>query len=125
MSRPYPKFKSSGTVSMTTTYVRWDLTNTQSTPTSMKLASLLFYVSSIASSASIITCKVTRDTLADELVLPEWTVTLGIGATTATDGTALSLMDSFIIPPYSTLYLWVKTNTGSCTGDSAVLVGEA
>lgn len=116
------QYSSSGTRSMSTTYASWTLTAPVTTFTGLELGGLWIFVNTI-SSATEITWKITRDSAGDEALTPEYTETLVTGQTTATDGSianALQLpLPSMGSVDLKTIYLWVKTDAGTCTGSEA------
>lgn len=120
--QPIASFKSGGTRSMSTSYASWTLTNAGKA-TALRLSNLTIYVNTI-SSATTLTCKISRDSSGDELIVPEWEIDLIAGQTTAADGTAISILDDLALgQSLSTVYLWVKTDAGTCTGSEAILSG--
>lgn len=71
-------------------------------------------LSSIAGGATKVTAWFTWDAAGDEYCQPPVESSINTGFTTATKGTALWGIDSFMrIPEGKTLYLWAKLNAGT------------
>lgn len=103
-----------------------ELQSTQTTPTKLLLSGLWLYVTTIASSPTTLTVKLSRDSGGDELILPEWELDLITGQTTATDGTAIGFLSDIALGQnLSSVYLWIKTDAGTCTLTEALLTGIA
>lgn len=115
---------STGTsMSLTTTYSSVLLgssatdAESESVPQRALLSYIIGTVTSIASSASAVTFKLTADADGDIPLTDEVTVPILIGQTTATSGAIQALLE-FLFSQQSSwdgLYLWAKTNTGTCT----------
>ena len=90
-----------------------------------KLNSIIVQVSSIASSATKIHFKLATDTGGDKIIIPTTEADLDTGITTATEGSIAARIDLVIgLSSGDTLYLFYKTNTGTCTIDKAILTWE-
>ena len=84
--------------------------------------SLVVQVSSIASSATKISFKLATDTGGDEIIIPTTEADIDTGITTATDGAIAARIDLDVgLSSGDTLYLFYKTNTGTCTVDKVIL----
>lgn len=85
------------------------------------LGPLVLEVTAIASSATTLTWYVSRDLAGDVPVTLEVTETIRTGKTTATAGSVARDMDSPYkrnathTPAAGRLYLWAKTNVGTCS----------
>jgi hypothetical protein len=79
------------------------------------LDTLVGAVDTIASSAATITWKLTSDVAGDRPITAETTWTILVGETTATSGSVVSQPGQWFIPKVAgTVYLWAKTDTGTC-----------
>jgi hypothetical protein len=88
------------------------------------MQSLHVEVSGISSATSLIV-KLTRDSAGDFAITPIATGSLVTGQTSATTGTVvLSVGDVPTIAGYNTLYIWARTDAGTCTGSLAILTTE-
>ena len=84
--------------------------------------SLVVQVSSIASSAAKISFKLATDTGGDEIIIPTTEADIDTGITTAADGAIAARIDLDVgLSSGDTLYLFYKTDTGTCTVDKVII----
>tara|TARA_Y100001938_G_scaffold147887_1_gene230173 strand:- start:2664 stop:3077 length:414 start_codon:yes stop_codon:yes gene_type:complete len=90
-----------------------------------KISAVTIHVSSIASSASQVSFRMTSDSTGDKTLLSGLAGDLDVGITTATDG-SVTYVFSFIqsVPTNDTVYLFYKTNTGTVTIDEVIITWE-
>jgi hypothetical protein len=84
------------------------------------LESLNITVDTIAAGATSLTLRVTSDVGGDECIIPDTTATISTGISTATDGT-VAFSSGIAFTNINTanqadaiVYVWVKTNAGTC-----------
>ncbi len=110
-----------GSQALTTTFASMTLTGTKLVPNAYWLGTLWIFVNTIASSASSLTFRITRDSAGDECIIPDTTVSFTTGKTTAADGTVIACINVPAFTSTQTLYLFAKTDTGTCTCSEAQL----
>lgn len=105
--------KWTGSEALSTTYADVELAGVRASAT--QLTGIYLYVTTI-SSATALTVGISRDAGGDEWLMPPTAVDLSTGVTTATDGSAVIEM-ALDRPALSStsVYLWAKTDTGTCT----------
>lgn len=104
----------SGTKALTTAYASQELTLPDGMVGGRQYFGVLFlYLSSMASTPTMATVKISRDSAGDLLVCPEFTATIKAGQTTATKGSVI--VDYSHVPMYSiaNLYVWIKLDVGT------------
>lgn len=90
-----------------------------------KLQSLIVQVSSIASSATKVNFKIATDTGGDEIIIPDTSADIDTGITTAAKGATATRIDLDIgLLSGDTVYVFFKTDTGTCTIDQAFITWE-
>lgn len=90
-----------------------------------KLQSLIVQVSSIASSAAKINFKIATDTTGDAIVIPDTSADIDTGITTAAKGATAARIDLDMgLLSGDTVYVFFKTDTGTCTIDQVFLSWE-
>lgn len=133
-SRIYQYFhavNSTGTTALTTAFPATptrtiDLTGGQVViPTSRWvnfLESVLLHVDTIAAGATKLTLRITTDAAGDVCLIPDVQATIATGITTATKG-SVGYTCGFGLPntAAATVYLWVKTDAGTCNLGTATL----
>ena len=79
-----------------------------------QLGTLYLHVDTIAGGATSITARICRDAAGDQAVIGDVTATLSTGITTATEGDVTFLINSLYTHTDTTLYVFFKTNAGTC-----------
>jgi len=123
--------QSTGTTGLTTAFPATptrtiDLTGGQTVIPSSRwvnfIESLLLWVDTIAAGATKITMRLTADAAGDQCIIPDVQATLATGITTATKG-SVAFSCGFALPQVTsaTVYLWCKTDAGTCNLGTATL----
>jgi len=90
--------------------------NLPTQPRASALLSALFVrVGSIAGGCTSLTVRITNDAAGDNSIIGDVTATLSTGVTTATTGTISVQLGVDWVHPDDTLYLFWKTDAGTCT----------
>tara|TARA_R110000824_G_scaffold24291_1_gene85757 strand:- start:181 stop:582 length:402 start_codon:yes stop_codon:yes gene_type:complete len=84
-------------------------------------ASGLFVFVSAVSGSSSLSCVLTEDQAGDRPLMPETTAAIQAGMTTATKGGIVIRIDLRIYDSEEPIYLWCKSDAGSCTIDDVLL----
>jgi len=90
-------------------------------PLAFHLEGLFIRMSSLASSPTKITMKLTTDSGGDEAIVTGTESTIETGVTTATDGSVVYKIDLDYIFDSSNVYVFFKTDVGSVSVDSVEL----
>ena len=87
-----------------------------------KLSAVTIHVSSIASSASQVSFRMTTDSDGDITIASGASGALDVGITTATKGSVTYVLEFVQITPVNdTVYLFYKTDTGTVTIDEVIV----
>lgn len=103
--------------SITTSYESFALYKTDGTaPVSIygAISGLFVYVESVVTAATL-ACVVTRDAAGDKPLMPETVAAIQPGMTTSTSGGIVIQIGIEIYDSQEPLYIWIKTNAGTCT----------
>ena len=79
-----------------------------------RLSALYIHVDTIAAGATELTVRLTRDATGDRPVIGDTTATISTGVTTATSGNVTYKIDVDYAHSDDSLYLFWKTNAGTC-----------
>jgi hypothetical protein len=79
-----------------------------------QLGTLYLHVDTIAAGATSLTMRICRDAAGDQAVIGDTTATISTGITTATEGDATFLINSLYVHTDTLLYVFFKTNAGTC-----------
>lgn len=98
-----------------------DLVMPDGFPLSFHLEGLFVQMSSLASSPTKLTARITTDTDGDLAIVTGTESDIEVGVTTATDGSAIYKIDVDYIFESNQVYVLFKTDTGTVTIDSVEL----
>jgi|TARA_R100000655_G_scaffold4209_2_gene13671 hypothetical protein len=90
-------------------------------PLNFHLSAVYVQMSSLNSSPTKLTVKITTDSGGDEAILTSTESTIDVGVTTATDGSAIYKLDVDYIFESSTIYAFFKTDAGTVSIDKIEL----
>lgn len=79
-----------------------------------QLGTLYLHLDTIAGGATSITMRLCRDAAGDQAVIGDTTATISTGITTATEGDVTFLINSLYVHTDTVLYVFFKTNAGTC-----------
>lgn len=85
------------------------------------LSAIYIKVDTIASGATQITFRLTRDANGDNTIIGDTTATISTGITTATEGAITAKIDIDYVNSNDTLWCHMKTNAGTCNVKSIEL----
>lgn len=77
-------------------------------------SAVFVFVDTIAAGAANITFRVTSDASGDVTIIPDTSAAIVVGITTATVGSVVYKVDIAIPVEDSTVYVWLKTDAGTC-----------
>ena len=81
---------------------------------------LFVFLSSIAGASSL-SSVLTEDAAGDRPIMPETAAGVQVGMTTATKGSIVISIDIQVYDSEEPLYLWCKTDAGTCTVDDVLI----